>query len=239
MRKIASQRSVIGRTAFAPAWKILILCLLAQGVVLAQSGLLKTNFFRGPALTAEELDSVVQLAKQCGLSTPEAVADMGVLPNLRSVPRTLVVAGAERVEGRSASQVWLCIGCTNWSPSSAGPNVRKVGPFYVESPYLHTNRATLFRFGTNTARMSISGDISLETADAIVGCFVRRQVRLSPDVQLSDWESVDVSQPTSLVRPARSNDYVIVFGSPPRQTINFRYVNREVVIIWVPGQITY
>jgi hypothetical protein len=219
-----------------------VLLALASDNALAQATNhppVRTSFFRGSALTSQETDAVIELARQCGLLQPESIADRRVFPNLKSVPRSLVVKGAERVEGRKATLQWVAVGSTNWSQSSPTPLAKFLGPFYVDAPYLHTTEVTLFKFGTNTVRIHLSENLSLETADAIFGKFAKRDVRFSRDARQLDWDELDVSESTALTELKRSNDYQITFGSPPRREIRFQYVNGEVIITGIGGRIIY
>jgi hypothetical protein len=200
---------------------------------------INTNFFRGPALTAQEVGTVIELARQCGLEQPESVADVRILPNLKSVPRSLIVTSAERVDGRKATRYSVRIGGTNWSRASLGSETKRLGGFYVNPPYLRTNELSLVRYGTNVARMVVAADIPLQLADTIVEKFVRRDVQLSNEQLKSEWSSIDVSEPTALSRDRVTGAFRIYFGSPYREEVVFKWIGDRVTIIYISGEVVY
>ena len=199
---------------------------------------IRTNFFRGPALSAQEMETVIELARQCGMDQAASIADVMILPETKSVPRSLTVTSTEHVEGRKISYSFVLVGCTNWIP--VGPGAKRLGKFYVNPPYLHTGEFSLVRFGTNVLRLKVSKDIPLDLADTIMSRFAKRDVRLSISDLKSDWARVDASHPVALSRDPATGNFCVSFGDPIiRQQIPFRYIGNQVIITYIPGEIVY
>ena len=211
----------MARTALA-FFGMILTAFLPCGLADAQALGVKTNFFRGPALTAKEISEVIELAKKCGLTEPVLISDQRVLPPSSQVPRALVVQGAERVQDRKVSREWLIVGGTNWSPANPQLGPVRVGSFYANKPYLRTNESTVFQVGNKSIAIALAKAIPLKVADELVEKLAAGCVHFGPQASDPLWNADRVFELTGLSQDPVSGDYLFYFGSPVHTVFRFK-----------------
>jgi hypothetical protein len=142
----------------------------------------RTNYAPNAVLSAKQLDQVVALAHKCGMSNVTEVITFHFSPGTN---RGIRARGDEIINGRSVTYKTLAIWTDLWSSMMnppAGRNVVWIGPFCAEPADLLQNH-TEFAFKTHAgeARVQISDNVALETADRIVEAFAARRIRFADE----------------------------------------------------------
>ena len=171
------------------------------------------------------------------MAQPEQIADVRNLPNLKDIPRSLVVRSVERVQGRTVSQDTMLVGCTNWSPMQRALGPKQLGKFYVNPPFLQTLEWTLFQVGTKTLRVRVGKGIPLEIADELIPKIVKGDVQLGRDVSDAEWSQARLSEPAVLSRHPTTGQYLVYFGNPLHAMVTVQLHNGRALVtrysMWV------
>lgn len=177
---------------------ILVGAILAQGLTVAASfgaTLIQTNFASGATLLGSELDSVVQLAKVCGITNVTGVVTERHLDGV-----SIFVRGDEKIEARRVRFKVLRARRAGWLGGKLPTTpTRSVGEFWVDS----TNRPveverTIVQVGNHTFWVVLSDGIKPEGADKVIGAFVNGRVRYDSDNLKYQAERIGFAQPTWL-----------------------------------------
>lgn len=144
------------------------------GPAIATSGI-KTKFDAGTALSAEDLQDVLQLARSCGVSKIGEVSSVAMHP---TGYHRYEVKSVEEVVGRKVSFVTVGIhDKTSRSRSGEqGKVVKSLGRFVVLEHDINTRTLTTFPTNRGSIRVRLEG-IPLATADKIIRAFGEGGIR--------------------------------------------------------------
>jgi hypothetical protein len=169
-----------------------------------------TNFVSDAVLTADEVGTIVKLAKKCGISHVAEVRTFHYLPTL---VRGIEVTSTDDVDGRNATYETLKVFRKDWSGAtvpSAPFAAISLGDFWVNGPgipELHT--ATLFNVARETIHVQVGPDIPIETADTIIKAFTTTNIFGTAS---RTFLSEDLSRPDFLGSAGLENLYWIGFS---------------------------
>lgn len=144
------------------------------GPAIPTSGI-RTNFDAGTALSAEDLQDVLQLARSCGVSKIGEVSSVAMHP---SGSHRYEVKSVEEVVGRKISFVTVGVhDRTSRSRSGQqGKVVKSLGRFVVLEHDIRTSTLTTFPTNRGSFLVRLEG-IPLATADKIVRAFGEGDIR--------------------------------------------------------------
>ena len=124
---------------------------------------IRRNFLPDATLFTDELDTVVTLAKSCGIETVAEVRTFHYLPGSF---RGIQVISAEKVDGRKVRYQTLEIFRAGWSVKTkpTGPlQIISIGEFWVESLGLpQQHELTIFTTTNGTIRVEVEAGIPLD-----------------------------------------------------------------------------
>jgi hypothetical protein len=156
---------------------LLTLCALSRLTTYAQTNnpdtnSLTFNYIDDARLTPDQIQTVLELAKTCGLKSPAVIGTTVTLP---SPVRLVTVQSAERTDGRKTTFDTVTI---HYSDSDSSkdkwkkqPTSKCLGDFYVNPPYLTTSSYILFTINNKTVPLTFDEHIPLPLADKMLKCF--------------------------------------------------------------------
>jgi hypothetical protein len=154
---------------------LLTLCALSRLTTYAQTNNLSTNsitfnYIDNARLTPDQIQTVLELAKICGLKSPAVIGTTIALP---TAVRLVTVQSAERTDGRKTTFDTVTI---HYSGSSEDKSKKQttskcLGDFWVNPPYLTTSSYTLFTINNKTVPLTFDEHIPLPLADKMLKCF--------------------------------------------------------------------
>ena len=137
---------------------------------------LRTDWTRGPSLSAAELEAVTNLARVCGL---EAVAEVSTY-SMHLGGTTIQVAGDERFQGRSVFYRTVLI-YPKSSPRLRQAQTPSLGDFWAESTKPRQEERTIVRIGDRELRIELLNGIKPAGADNILNAFASGKVKFGKE----------------------------------------------------------
>lgn len=188
---------------------------------------LRTNFVSGASLSGSELESVIKLAKLCGIENVTAVSTARHLSGV-----SIAVRGDEKIDARKVLFKTLLVRRVGW-PGGKPPTkaTRSIDEFWVEaSTRPQEDERTIARVGDRTFWVGLLNGIKPEAADRVIAAFVNGRVRYESDFLKEQTSSIDFAQPTWLGISGGRN--WISFASPaPSRHIIFQLKENEVTVL--------
>jgi len=183
---------------------VAFLVLLALLPVSNDAAQIRTNFVTNAALSTDDLDAVVKLAKQCGMSNVEEVDTFYYRPGTTSCG--VEVKSPELVNGREITFQTLIVNRDGWSyrtnPGGA-QQIPRVGSFWVYPRVRpEDHKETIFKVGNDTLRVTISDEIPIQTADKIVEAFGSGRIHFKDDTVKRQVEQENLTPPGTFTKPA-------------------------------------
>lgn len=161
----------------------------------------RTNFAPEAVLSSDELATVIDLAKQCGI--PEVTEIYTFNNHLPSSYFSIGAKSAEVTRGRRVTFVTVQIDREKWSSKEmrrSSDIFKSAGDFWVARGGVTTNILTTFSVSGRTARVRLSDAIPLATADKIVEAFASGKIRYTDKARNEELKGVSLSQPIALDR---------------------------------------
>ena len=198
------------------------------------SATITTKFEKDATLTTEQVQSVLQLASECGLSEPTEIAIGHTRPLNR---RFVFVKGKERVSGNRISYDEVCVFYSVWAKLPKDAKAKQLNDFWVNPPYLSTFEFAEIQVAGKPVRVQMPSDIGVETAEHIFGAFAERKVRFKDKPDKWTLDMVASAKPRTLSYLKELNQYSLVFehGVVARVKLS----GKEVVITENPTMVTY
>jgi hypothetical protein len=205
----------------------------AQGVAAG----ITTNFAKDATLTPEQVQTVLELARECGLAEPTEVTTRRTHPLNR---RFVVVRGKDHTDGRRSFYEQVDVWFSQWEKAvSDGTDVKKRGEFRVVPPYVVKTQFATFEVGGRTVTVQMADDtISLEVADRILSAFATKKIRFERS-PLVDMDKPTFRQPTWFGYDQRTKEYIMYFGSIWSCEARCKLIGGEVVVTSGPTDVVY
>jgi hypothetical protein len=190
---------------------------------------IKTNFDSTMALSTEDLQDMLQLAKACGVSRASEVSSVTMHPTAYHKYRAKSV---EEVVGRKVSFVTVDIHDKKSRSRSgeSGKVLKSLGRFVVGEHDVRTRTLTTFPSSRGPIRMSLSGT-SLPTADKIIRAFSEGRIRYKIPKDKESVEGLNVGQASQLYS-VEEGKYTLVFSTGNlRETIVYFTFDSETIVV--------
>lgn len=128
------------------------------------------NYIDDAKLTPNQVETVLTLAKGCGLKSPAVIGTGKTLP---FAARFVYVQSAERTNHRKTTFDSVSINYSEWSKGKwkKQAGAKYLGDFWVNPPYLDTNSFALFQINNRPVNLQFDENIPLPLADKMLKCF--------------------------------------------------------------------
>src|SRR5580765_5630784 len=133
-----------------------------------------TKFEKDASLTPEQVEFVLRLAHDCGLSEPVEISIGRTLPLTR---RFIAIKGREKIDGRRVSLEVVHVYYSKWANLPRHDKAKGDQDFWVNPPYVLRSNFVTFPQGSKPSRVSVSEDISLEVVDKILDYIAAGKLR--------------------------------------------------------------
>jgi hypothetical protein len=176
---------------------------------------IRTNFDPHAILSSRDMESVVKLANQCGVSRIAEVYTYNIHP---SPHFGIGVKGVESIRGREVSFVTVLIDRETWMGRNKRPSdrpLKSIGEFWVGLGGVRTNKLTTFAVGNRTVRVQLGDGVAILIADRIVEAFAVGKVRYTDKTAKEKLKGVDLSNPSGLGIKSDTNRFSISFSCGP------------------------
>src|SRR6266700_3204444 len=124
----------------------------------------KTKFEKDTSLTTEQVNSVIKLMKECGMSEPVQISIGHTRPFNR---RFVSVTSAERIAGRSVSYDCAVVYYSAWANTPKSPKARQLSDFWVNPPYFVRLHFAEIAVKGKTNRVEVSETVTPELAERV------------------------------------------------------------------------
>jgi hypothetical protein len=157
------------------------------------SSTIKTNFTSDALLAPEELNQVLALAKECGITNPAEVRTFHYLP---AGGIGISVQSADRIEGRNTYFDTLTIRKSGWTEKPTRI-AKSVGEFWQQGEKSTTHLRS-YPFKGDTIRLSIGEGIDLAFADQVMSLLAEKKLRFKSESVRHDFEALGEFKPGSI-----------------------------------------
>jgi hypothetical protein len=139
--------------------------ILGSGHALAQTNTnLLTKFVPDAVLTSTQVQDVLELARQCGVTNAQELKTFYFYHVGRLC---LEVKDKEDVSKLTVDYCTVDVHWTAWGQQTTNVDAKRVGEFWVDPPYLETNHFALFMHDNKSLRIRLDPEIALSVATTI------------------------------------------------------------------------
>ena len=190
---------------------------------------IKLSYPRGVTLNAGELQQVLSLAWQAGITNVGEVSTAYGIPGLS---KHITAKSRERVNGRSISYETISIHRPGWDGTKPAYGSKTAGDFWIDVSDKRTTLERTYELGGTTRRIRLSEGVDVAFADKVIPLIAAKKVRLKDDFTRIRFDRVDVLKPGNLRRSDFHHGYELWFYDR-QDIIMFDYEKGEVVITGV------
>jgi hypothetical protein len=191
------------------------------------------NYIDDTKLTQAQVQTVLALAKDCGLKSPARVRTLLTRPTNH---RLISVQSTVRTNGRKSIFDEVFINYSKWSQNSrereAGAKYH--GDFWVDPPCLRTNSYTLVQINNHPVKLQLDEHIPLPLADKMLKCFEEGKIEfptgMRMDLTREQLQKLFDLEPWSLKLDRESARYQL-FTSQRNRVIYFTFASEKVRIL--------
>lgn len=195
-----------------------------------------TKFEKDASLTPEQVQSVLRLARECGLAEPVEIAIGHTLPLAR---RFITIKGKEKIDGRRVSLEVVHVYYSKWADLPRRERAKQDQDFWVNPPYLLKFNFVTFPEGSKPSRVAVSVGISLEVVDKILDHIATGKLRFQDGRVEPRLCAFSGSELSALSYDKRQREYVVSFGSPTSCQARVKLVDDGLLVTWGPEFIVY
>jgi hypothetical protein len=195
-----------------------------------------TRFEKDASLTPEQVQFVLRLARECGLSEPVEITIGRTIPLLR---RYVTIKGKEKIDGRRVSFEVVDVYYSKWVNFPRLENAKGDQDFWVYPPYLLKSNFVTFPPGSKPSRVAVSEDISLEVVDRILKDIATGKLRFKDSRDQSRLGGFSASELSALSYDKTQREYVVSFGSPTSCRVRVKLLADGLLVTWGPEFIVY
>src|SRR5882672_8966023 len=126
---------------------------------------IKLSYIRDATLNAGELQQVLSLAWQAGITNVGEVITGHGLPGLS---KEITVKSKERLDGRNISYERIHVGKTGWTGFMKPAGARQSGDFWLDASQKYATLERTYELGGTTRRIAIGKGVDAAFADKVI-----------------------------------------------------------------------
>jgi hypothetical protein len=204
-------------------------CSAAEIVEITNRAGIKLSYIREATLNAAELQQVLSLAKQAGITNfGEVIISRGFPARSKEI----TVKSKERLDGRNIFYETIHVGKTGWTGFIKPAGARQSGNFWIDASRKYTTVERTYDLGGTMCRIRLSEGVDVAFADEVIPLIAVKKVRLKDDFTRIQFDGVDVLKPGNLRRNDSHHGSELWFYDS-QDIILFDYEKGEVVITGV------
>lgn len=189
-----------------------------------------TQFAEEAKLTPDQVDTVLRLARQCGMTEVAEIKTYNIHP---SPYFGILLKSPEVIRGRTITYETLNVDYEAWRDSNwVAFEAKGLGHFWASKDDLHKWDFTTFELEKKTIRISLHENFPVDLADKIIAALGKRKIRFANE----DLRKKFVRFPFSTVSELGGdavNQFEFVFTPSPLTWVHvmFSFVNGEILIL--------
>ena len=188
----------------------------------------RTRFEKDASLTDQQVQTVIQLAKTCGLTNPVEITVGHTRPLARPF---LVVKGEERRTGQRSLYERVDVWFSKWTPTLPRRNPKELGDFWVEPPYLVGFQFISCQVEGKPVTVQVSDEVTVEVAVKILSAFAEKKVQHPSNVLVDlEMETAPLTEPKRLTFDRRLKEYEVYFGTGLNHAFSCKLIGDDVVV---------
>lgn len=186
---------------------VLVVAIFSQGVIQAETNAVLrsvslTNFTAATTLTWDQVQTVLELVKECGMKEPKLIdgRDYAQLP-------TIAVKSAERVDGRKTTYDQVHVFYKKWGGFESD-DAKRLGDFWVNWPQPRTHEFISYEKNRKPARVEVEGDVTAANVATIINGFAQKEFHSVVETSPGHFYSA-MFPPIEVIKPQTATPQLI------------------------------
>jgi hypothetical protein len=190
---------------------------------------LQTDFAKDAQLTEDELNQIVLLARQSGISNVAKVRTFHYLP---VGGRGISAESKRRIEGRNTSYETLWVHRSGWGGAVPEPGAKRVGSFWAIGSK-HSTLTRTYEINGDTNQITIGAGIEIKFADKVISLLASKKVRFENDWPHGLFAELQNSCPYEIRKDHNGKAYELWYSRPALRSVTFKLGKNEVIVLSV------
>jgi hypothetical protein len=196
----------------------------------------RTNFNKDATLAPDQVRSVIQLAKECGMSEFGEIGTRAIQPYNFFYA---YVKTKERTIGRRSAYDQMDVYYSGWKGFIKLEKARQVNDFWVNPPFTVTFQFAEVTVKGKSYKVRMPDEISLGVAERIFGAFVDRRLGFEKKPDRWDLEDVESWKPGALQYDREKEEYTVHFYEPFQRIARVKLVGESIILTQGPSLVVH